>query len=136
MPEDLLGELEEMRTKWIPGSATFRESTARIPPCQDLGRCFSVKALRSRHAGNPSFVIRFETNGVSQDAQLAALTRLSPRERELAQMVCEGKSNREIADALGRQLNTVKSELHSVFKKLVIPSRTRLMVLLRLAVVL
>ena len=32
-------------------------------------------------------------------------------------MVTEGKSNQEIADALGRQLNTVKSELHSVFKK-------------------
>jgi hypothetical protein len=30
-------------------------------------------------------------------------------------MVNEGKSNQDIADALGRQLNTVKSELHSVF---------------------
>jgi DNA-binding CsgD family transcriptional regulator len=46
-------------------------------------------------------------------------------------MVSEGKSNQEIADALGRQLNTVKSELVSVFIKLEIPNRARLMALLR-----
>jgi DNA-binding CsgD family transcriptional regulator len=46
-------------------------------------------------------------------------------------MVNEGKSNQEIADALGRQLNTVKSELHSVFRKLEILSRARLIALLR-----
>ena len=46
-------------------------------------------------------------------------------------MVSDGMSNQEIADALGRSLNTVKSELHAVFKKLEIPSRARLMALLR-----
>jgi len=46
-------------------------------------------------------------------------------------LVCAGESNQEIAETLGRSVNTVKSELHAIFKKLGIPSRARLMALLR-----
>jgi len=46
-------------------------------------------------------------------------------------LVCEGQSNQEIADAVGRAVNTVKSELHTIFKKLGIPSRARHITLLR-----
>ena len=131
MPPDLLAVLEEMRMKRTAGSTTFRELTVAHPSLPGFKARFSVGGSRSPYLGKPSFVIRFETNGAGQDGKLATLTRLSPRERELALMVSEGKSNQEIADALGRQLNTVKSELHSIFKKLEIPSRARLMALLR-----
>jgi len=132
VPADLLGALKELPTRWVPGSVTFPERTIPHPTLPGFKAFISARAVRSQQARDVSFVIRFETNGSNHDARLAALSRLSPRERELAQMVCEGKSNQEIADALGRQLNTVKSELHSVFKKLLIPSRTRLMTLLHL----
>ena len=131
MPADLLAVLEEMRAKGIACSPTLRERTVAHPSLPGFKARLSARALRSPHLGRPSFVIRFENTGASQDGKLVTLTRLSPRERELALMVSEGKSNQEIADALGRQLNTVKSELHSVFRKLEIPSRARLMVLLR-----
>jgi DNA-binding CsgD family transcriptional regulator len=137
IPADLHAILVEIRTERTqpprrdPGLATFRERTVVHSSLPGFQAVLSMTALRSPHFGKPSFVIRFEANGTSQGGKLAVLTHLSPRERELALMVREGQSNQEIADTLGRQLNTVKSELHSIFKKLQIPSRARLNALLR-----
>jgi DNA-binding CsgD family transcriptional regulator len=45
--------------------------------------------------------------------------------------VCDGRSNQEIADKSGLSLETVKKHLHSIFNKLEVPSRSRLMALMR-----
>ena len=52
---------------------------------------------------------------------------LTGREREVASFLTEGISNQEIADRLGRSVGTVKAELHSVFKKLSVTTRTQLL---------
>jgi DNA-binding NarL/FixJ family response regulator len=49
----------------------------------------------------------------------------------LAPLVCDGRSNQEIADESGLSLETVKKHLHSIFSKLEVPSRSRLMTLMR-----
>ncbi len=51
---------------------------------------------------------------------------LSPREREVYDLVCEGLSNREIASSLFISEATVKVHVHHVFDKLGIRSRTAL----------
>lgn len=51
---------------------------------------------------------------------------LTPRERELADLVFQGLSNQEIAENLFISLYTVKSHLQNIFKKLNITSRTEL----------
>lgn len=51
---------------------------------------------------------------------------LTPRERELADLVFQGFSNREIAAKLFISLPTVKSHLQNIFKKLNVTSRTEL----------
>lgn len=56
---------------------------------------------------------------------------LTPREREIALLVCEGLSNAEIAGALRKSVLTIKTQLNSVFRKLGVKSRARLMALLR-----
>jgi DNA-binding CsgD family transcriptional regulator len=136
-PPDLLCVLAEMKQDWTaallkdPGPAIFLERTLSHAKHAGLRALISMTALRSPHFGKPSFVIRFESDTPGADGRLATLTRLSKRERDLALMVSDGMSNQEIADALGRSLSTVKSELHVVFKKLEIPSRARLIALLR-----
>jgi DNA-binding NarL/FixJ family response regulator len=45
-------------------------------------------------------------------------SRLTPRERELVQLLAEGKSNKEAADALGISLNTVETHRKNVMSKL------------------
>ena len=48
----------------------------------------------------------------------APRSRLTPRERELVQLLAEGKSNKESADALGITLNTVETHRKNVMSKL------------------
>ena len=64
-------------------------------------------------------------------ASLSHLARLTTREQELAYLVCDGRSNQEIADESGLSLETVKKHLHSIFCKLEVPSRSRLIALVR-----
>ena len=51
---------------------------------------------------------------------------LSPRERQLINLVRKGLRNREIADQLGVTEGTIKVYLHAVFEKLGVSSRTEL----------
>jgi DNA-binding NarL/FixJ family response regulator len=62
---------------------------------------------------------------------LSHLVRLTIREQNLARLVCDGRSNQEIADESGVRLETVKAHLHSIFCKLEVPSRCRLIALMR-----
>ncbi|MBC8040590.1 MAG: helix-turn-helix transcriptional regulator [Opitutaceae bacterium] len=63
--------------------------------------------------------------------RMSSLRELSPREREIALLVCEGHSNAEIAQRLSKSVLTIKTQLNSVFRKLGVASRAKLMTLLR-----
>lgn len=62
---------------------------------------------------------------------LPALVALTPSEREIVTQVCAGLSNAEIARRLNKSVLTVKTQLNSVFRKLGLRSRARLMTMLR-----
>ncbi|WP_373091686.1 LuxR C-terminal-related transcriptional regulator [Zhongshania sp.] len=68
------------------------------------------------------------------DAQLrdsaVELEKLTVRERELAEFVAEGRSNKEIALACNISERTVKSHLTSIYEKLDVKDRKGLMALL------
>ena len=51
---------------------------------------------------------------------------LTPTEQRIAQLVGEGKNNREIADALFITVKTVEANLSQIFHKLGVRSRTEL----------
>ena len=51
---------------------------------------------------------------------------LTPREREVAQLVAYGKTNRAIAQHLSVSPRTVENHLHSIYSKLSIGCRTEL----------
>jgi len=54
------------------------------------------------------------------------LASLSPREREVAELVGQGANNKAIADALSISDRTVKSHLTTIFEKLGVPDRLQL----------
>lgn len=56
----------------------------------------------------------------------ARLTRLTPREREVAGLIAAGASNKEIGSKLGVAERTVKSHLTAIFRKLGVSDRLRL----------
>jgi DNA-binding CsgD family transcriptional regulator len=59
----------------------------------------------------------------------ASLDRLTAREMEIARLVRDGRTNRQIARVLGLSTKTVEAHLSRIFAKLSIPSRTVLAVL-------
>ena len=104
------------------------------------GSCssLSLKQISSAAFARPHFLIEFEdlrgSSGTGYQisrASLSYLVRLTIREQNLARLVCDGRSNQEIADESGLSLETVKKHLHSIFCKLQVPSRNRLMTLMR-----
>lgn len=54
-----------------------------------------------------------------------AVTRLSPREREVLQLLTQGFANRDIAAALNLQHKTVKNHVSNILSKLETTSRTQ-----------
>lgn len=59
------------------------------------------------------------------------LARLSPAERLVAVHLLEGMTNREIAQALGKSVCTVKNQVSAILAKLNAPRRGRVMAMVR-----
>ena len=64
-------------------------------------------------------------------AQLAPITRLTPREAEILEMIAIGHSNKQIASELHIALATVKNHVHSIFEKLSVDGRVQAVAALR-----
>ena len=69
--------------------------------------------------------------GAAVAERMKLMRDLTQREREIALLVCEGHSNAEIAAALSKSVLTIKTQLNSVFRKLGVKSRAKLMAQLR-----
>ncbi len=67
----------------------------------------------------------------SEQRQMTVLAKLTPREREVALLVRDGLGNEEIANQLHKSVGTIKNQLQSIFAKLGITSRAKLISLLR-----
>jgi DNA-binding CsgD family transcriptional regulator len=108
---------------------------AAVPPepllPRKFGQALAVESSATATAYGDSFqrLSLPKRSGRLRLFRLPGLTRLTRREREVAQLACEGRSNKEIAENACLSLQTVKKHLHSVFRKLQVPSRTRLVAL-------
>lgn len=63
-------------------------------------------------------------------ARTSPLAALTEAEREVALIVARGVSNDEAAERLGKTVHAVKFLLHRVYRKLSVPNRARLALLL------
>ncbi len=73
------------------------------------------------------FVLDAITEGTSSEPKLPAGTRpLSKREEEIARLVAEGLSNRQISERLSLSEHTIKNYLFRVFEKLGVGTRVEL----------
>jgi DNA-binding CsgD family transcriptional regulator len=144
LPREVLAYCEQFKATWNP--CLHRECALAAPAGiylshpQQPGLRASVNLLQLDAAplSMPMFLIRFEDN---QDrwrpanghpaGAISLLTRLSPRERDVARLVGQGCSNDEVAQKLSKSVLTVKRQLRSIYQKLDVDSRGRLTALLR-----
>ena len=144
LPPEVLNQCRVLKKRWehlTPlglAPANFWDETVRHPTRRDLRATISLKQIGSAAFARPHFLVEFEsfqaraaTGYQISRASLSHLVRLTIREQNLARLVCDGRSNQEIADESGLSLETVKKHLHSIFRKLEVSSRSRLMALMR-----
>ena len=144
MPFEILDRCRVLKEKWrnahpqtrATHRADFKEQEVNHPNHPHLRATIQLKQINSIGVAGPHFLIACENLCRSGERsgrfglfRLPGLTRLTRREREVAQLACEGRSNKEIAQNACLSLPTVKKHLHSVFRKLQVPSRTRLVAL-------
>jgi DNA-binding NarL/FixJ family response regulator len=67
-----------------------------------------------------------ETANGAAEPQRASRSRLTPREREIVQLLAEGKSNKEVASLLGISVNTAEAHRANIMLKLDLHSVTEL----------
>jgi DNA-binding CsgD family transcriptional regulator len=107
------------------------------PRLSHLRATIHLKQIKSAGVVRPHFLIECEDlnrkgnrNGAPANLRLPAIARLTMREQEVARLVCNGQSNQEIADTAHLSVAMVKKHLHAVFRKLEVPSRSRLVALM------
>jgi DNA-binding CsgD family transcriptional regulator len=113
----------------------FEEGQVHHPRAPHLRATLHLKQLSSIGVARPHFLIECEDlrrrRAGPASVRLPHLVRLTRREQEVARLVCEGRSNQEIADEACLSLPMVKKHLHAVFRKLEVTSRSRLIALMR-----
>jgi len=120
------------------GEQASKEEHVHHPRSPYLRATIRLKQLNSAGVVRPHFLINCEdlrrnaaAPAGSANSRLPYFVRLTGREREVVRLVCDGRSNQEIADETGLSLPTVKKHLHAIFRKLEVTSRSRLMALIR-----
>lgn len=146
IPEEVRRACDELQREWqtraaqLPGSPVQflqRDVVAAQPGCEAL---VTLRREKNGTLTKPVFVIRLraaesaarpiaDATPGSGNARLLHL--LSPAERDLAQLVCAGLTNKEIAAALRKTEGSVKVQLSAIFQKLRVNSRAKLIVALR-----
>lgn len=115
--DDLL-RLRQLVRHEAKGSLPLEELAAIAALPAETGVTIDFEATEA--LGHPLVVLRPNEN------LPAALETLSTREREVAALVAEGLSNKEIAASLHIALGTVKDHVHNMLEKTGLANRTAL----------
>jgi len=145
IPAEILDRCRLLKQQWahaqrpIAPLTGLKEERVHHPRSPHLRATIRLKQLGSCGVARPHFLIECEdlrrhaalSKGPAASTRLPHLVRLTRREQEVAGLVCEGRSNQEIAENARLSVPMVKKHLHAVFRKLEVPSRSRLMTLMR-----
>ena len=135
VPGDILAELERMRPsimaqKWGqgPGGRRSMHLEYHHPSMPWLSAAIEFLPSRSLSLSKGTFlVILKEERALDRGGSLSdKINQLTRRERECALLAAEGLHNRDIASKLGKSEITVRNQLSSIYRKLGIDTRHKL----------
>ena len=136
VPAEILDRCRDLKEEWRQSSQlatprmVLRQEVIHHSKWPFLRATLSMRQLSTGSLARPHFLSECEE--LRQPARpLPHLVRLTQREQQLTGLICDGQSNQEIADEAGLSVAMVKKHLHSIFHKLEVPSRSRLIALMR-----
>jgi DNA-binding CsgD family transcriptional regulator len=137
VPVQILDTCRKLKQRWEESSRPEQEIVHNIR-WPELRVTITLKQFNSAALARPHFLIECEqlrararTQPDQSSNRLPHLVRLTAREQQVALLVCEGRSNTEIAEDIHVSLPMVKKHLHTIFRKLEVSSRSRLMAMMR-----
>ncbi len=93
---------------------------------------FSIFAIQTYHYISRHYFREYESDPTALKEDIFFQEKhLSEREEQVARLLIQGKTNKEIADALFVSINTIKSHIKSIYKKLEVSNRVQLIHLIR-----
>src|ERR1044071_6279851 len=104
---DALGHLRDV-VRQLDQAASLAE-VVQLSGDLTLRSGLTVDFTATRELGQPLVVLR--------PASPSDLARLTPREREIAALIADGLSNKEIAARIGLTVGTVKHYVHQILDK-------------------
>jgi DNA-binding CsgD family transcriptional regulator len=144
IPEPILDACRKLQQRWLhhvpePESSGDEASlSVRLahPGHPTLRATVTLQPNSETPAARPVFAIWFADQNDSAEAHpplssLPAADQLTAAERELASLICSGCSNEEAATKLGKSRKTVAGQLTSIYRKLGVPGRSRLIAAVR-----
>src|SRR5437667_3054427 len=144
IPSEILDRCRLLKQQWADAQrlnapqTSAQEEQVHHPRSPHLRATLHLKPLNSAGVARPHFLIECEDlrrqaapRSGPASSSLPHFVRLTRREQEVVRLVCDGRSNQEIADDAGLSLPTVKKHVHAIFRKLEVTSRSRLMALMR-----
>jgi DNA-binding CsgD family transcriptional regulator len=143
IPKEILGGCRTLKQRWekvsrLDISQPLQPNIIHHRKWPQLRTTISLKQLGAASVARPQFLIeceelraRSESEKDQWSKRLPHLVRLTAREQQVALLVCEGRSNAEIAEDVHLSLPMVKKHLYNIFRKLGVSSRSRLMAMMR-----
>ena len=144
LPSEILDGCRALKQRWEQSSRLnapqpgLEQKVVHHPKRPYLRATLSLKQFSSAGVDRPHFLIECEelrrgTEPLPEPSgvRLPHLVQLTGRQQQLARLVCDGRSNKEIADDAGLSLQMVKKHLYAIFRKLEVTSRSRLMALMQ-----
>ncbi len=136
VPPPIVEACATLQRLWLKRAVAGESVRLVHPEHPQLRATVTLQAHEAGSATRPVFAVWFVDQSEPVDAlqpvsSLPAADRLTPAERELAELICSGCSNVEAAQRLGKSRKTVAGQLTSIYKKLGVPSRARLIAALR-----
>jgi DNA-binding NarL/FixJ family response regulator len=118
-----LGKLYQGQRRHKEAEQAFAAARTII---EELARTIEDQALRDTFMQQASRMVPQTRSLTAAQATKQAYSGLSAREREVAVLIAQGKSNREIADMLVLSERTIESHVSSILLKLDCTSRTQI----------
>ena len=140
IPSEILDRCRVLKQQWARTRRTnapqagFKEEQVHHPRTPHLRATIHLKQLKVAGVARPHFLIECEDlrrQAAPVSSRLPHLAQLTSREQEVTGLVCDGRSNQEIADDARLSVPMVKKHLNAVFRKLEVPSRSRLIAMMR-----
>jgi DNA-binding CsgD family transcriptional regulator len=107
----------------------LESATVSSPGAKGLRAVVQTVRFEAQPLSRPRYLVHFESisgAAVQSDRRLGLLLRLTPREREIVELLGGGDGNAEMAQKLGKSPHTVKKQLQGIFRKLAVSSRAKL----------